>query len=155
MLPRAAVCRWCRNPIPNPSSGTCYANTRGCGETCGFRCGCTSADWTYGPHEPTELGYSITYEHGLPVFVLVDQDRRRAIEWRSNYEQPLEIIHNATPRTPGDKAMGCTIIPAVCFPVATPLQAALADLYRRAGESFDPEVHEQVHAAMWIRWALG
>ena len=32
-------------------STTCDRNTEGCGEACGYFCGCDGSGWVYGPHE--------------------------------------------------------------------------------------------------------
>jgi hypothetical protein len=100
------------------------------------------------------MGYSISYDQGQPVFVLIDEDRCRAVEWRYNHG-PVEIVHDASPRPGAEEPMCCLHIPGFCFPKATALPLGLATLYRQAGETFDPDVHEQVHAAMRLRWAIG
>lgn len=56
-----AVCRWCRWPLLLNPDGQfvgfddqelCYANTAGCGQTCGFQCRCEGRGWLHGSHEP-------------------------------------------------------------------------------------------------------
>ncbi len=101
------------------------------------------------------MGYSITYEHGQAVFLLSDEDRRRVVEWRTVDQYPVEIIHNASPRSQAEEPVCCSHIPGVCFPISSALPPALAGMYRKAGGTFDAATHEQVHAAMWVRWAIG